>query len=302
MISPTPIDLSRLRRRGIALIIASALLWSVSGLFTRAIPADLWTMQFGRSLAGGLFLLALALGQNGRATARLFFGVGWLGLAAVPVLALSMICFIAAMRTTTVAQVMIVYATQPFASAAVAWLLLREPMGRRTMIASLAALAGVALTFTGASGGGQWLGSLLALLMVATFSFVLVLARSRHEISMTALNCLACLACAAFCWPLSKTRGLSTENILLLAAFGVLTIGLGLALLMQGARHVPAGEASLFSTTDVPLSPLWVWLVYGEQPTFWTLVGGAVVISALLWQLSGGVGLPRAAIKASDLL
>lgn len=278
-------DLARLHRRGVFLILAAALLWSVAGLFSRVIPADLWTMQFGRSLAGGVFLLAVTLALHGRATARVFHNIGGLGLAAVPVLALSMLCFIAALKTTSVAQVMIIYATQPFVSAAIAWVLLREPMGRGAMIASAAALLGIAVTFYGASWDGPVMGSLLALLMVVTFGFVLVLARGRRDISMNALTCAACLLCAAACWPLSQTASLTWGDAAMLALFGFLTVGLGMTLLMIGAKDVPAGEASLFSAMDVPLSPLWVWLALGERPSQATLIGGAVVLAALFWHL-----------------
>ena len=288
MDSPATPDRARLHRRGAILIVAAALLWSCAGLFMRAIPVDLWTLLAGRSLAGGLFLLAAVVVRHGRAAAAVFGGIGLAGLAVVPVAALSMVCFVSAMKLTSVAQVMIVYATQPFASAAVAWVWLGEPMGRRTILASLVAMAGVAITLLGAPWGGPVLGAALAFLMVFTFAFVMVLARGRHEISMTAVNSLACLLCAACCLPLAQPALLTPHNAAMLALFGCVTIGLGFILLMEGARHVPAGEASLLSTADVPLSPLWVWLVFGEQPGAAALIGGGVVIGAMLWQIAGG--------------
>ena len=288
MDSPATPHHARLHRRGVILILAAALMWSSAGLFTRAIPVDLWTMQFGRSLTGGLFLLAVVLLQHGRAAPAVFRGIGRVGLAVVPLTAISTLSFLSAMKLTSVAQVMIIYATQPFVSAAVARVWLGEPMGRRTIVASLVAMVGVAVTLLGSPWGGPVLGAALAFLMVVTFSFVMVLARGRHEISMTALNSLGCLLCALACWPLARVAALTSYDTGMLVLFGCVTVGFGLVVLMEGARHVPAGEASLLMTADVPLSPLWVWLAFGEQPGAAASVGGAVVIGAMLWQIAGG--------------
>ena len=286
-------DSARLHRRGVLLILAAALLWSAAGFFSRAIPVDLWTMQAGRAMSGGLLLLLIALWQHGRATPRVFAAIGWIGLAVVPLAAAGMVSFIAALKFATVAQVMIVYATQPFVSAAQALVLLGEPMGRRTVIASAAAVAGVAISVAGGPQGGNLIGVALAFLMVFTFGFVMVLARGRHEISMTAVNCLAALLCVAVCWPLAQAAPLGWQTIALLALFGASTLGLGMFLLMAGARHVPSGEASLLALLDVPLSPLWVWLAFGEQAGAASMVGGAIVLGALVWQIAGASGPPQ---------
>jgi drug/metabolite transporter (DMT)-like permease len=74
-----------------------------------------------------------------------------------------------------------------------------------------------------------------------------------------------------------------------LFAFGALNLGLGLALFVTGARLVPAAVAALLGVSETMLGPLWVWLFFGEEPAARTLLGGSVVLAALVahlgWQM-----------------
>ena len=67
-----------------------------------------------------------------------------------------------------------------------------------------------------------------------------------------------------------------------LFAFGVLNLGVGLAFFATGARLVPAAMAALLGTFEPILGPIWVWLVHSEVPSARTIVGGTVVVTALL--------------------
>jgi drug/metabolite transporter (DMT)-like permease len=67
----------------------------------------------------------------------------------------------------------------------------------------------------------------------------------------------------------------------MLALFGVTQSALGLVLFGLGSRMIPAAEATLLTALDVPLAPLWVWLVFGEQPSPYTLAGGVIVLAAV---------------------
>jgi drug/metabolite transporter (DMT)-like permease len=64
-------------------------------------------------------------------------------------------------------------------------------------------------------------------------------------------------------------------------------IGLGLALLTVGARLIPAAHTALLTLLEIVLGPLWVWLAFREQPGATTLLGGAIVIAAILVQIGG---------------
>ncbi len=93
--------------------------------------------------------------------------------------------------------------------------------------------------------------------------------------------CLAMLLSAAVAWPLSAPTAVASRDLLYLVLFGG-QMGLGLLLLTTGSRLIPATENALIGTLDTPLSPLWVWLAVGEAPTAAAMVGGTIVLGAVV--------------------
>ena len=283
-------DLSRpapqAQRRGLLLVFVGGVLYASAGLFTRALPFDPWTLLAWRSLAGGLFTAAVLAGETRRLSWR-DYAMSPAHWALVPVTALASIAYILALTMTTVAEVMIVYATSPFVTAAVAWAWNREAPTRRLLIASSAALAGVALMLGGggALAPGRVLGAALVLVMNLGFAWSLVLARRHPGQSMMPSNTLALLLASAAGFALSPGEPLGTAPWLLMLLFGVVTVGFAMTLFMVGARVAPSAEVSLVGISDVVLGPLMVYLAFGENPGAAAVAGGGVVIAALLWNL-----------------
>lgn len=291
------------RRKGVLLLVLATACWSSAGLFARGIPVDAWTMQFWRAASGAAFLLATLVVQFGwRAPGRVL-RLDRASLLAIPCSALSMIGYITALHLTSVAEVMVVYATQPFVTAAMAWLFLREPMGRRTALAAAIALAGICVTIVGGElgtpGSHRLLGDLVAFLMVIGFAAIFVVARGKPGEAIVSVNILAATLSALICLPLASPLAASWPSLALLVIFGFLTLGLGLTLLSAGARLIPAGEAALLTLLDVPLGPFWVWLAFGETPGLATVAGGTIVMGAVLWQMRGDEVVPRIAPKSA---
>ncbi|MFI4996760.1 MAG: EamA family transporter, partial [Hyphomicrobiales bacterium] len=77
----------------------------------------------------------------------------------------------------------------------------------------------------------------------------------------------------------------SATDMALLFTFGALNLGLGMAFFVTGVRLLPAPIAALIGTLEPVLAPIWVWLVHSEVPSQRTLIGGAIVVTALLSHL-----------------
>jgi drug/metabolite transporter (DMT)-like permease len=275
------------RLRGIALVAAASVVWSTGGLFVRFLDLDLWTMQAWRALFSALSLLVVVIIDKGGQAPKAFYDMGRLGLLAAPVAAVSMICFVAALKLTTVANVMVIYATVPFVAAAVAYLWVREKIERRTLIASLGALFGIAIMAGSATRPSDLAGNALSFLMTLSFAVLLVMARRYPSMAMAPINALGALLCALFCFPFVPGGMPSASEMLVLAIFGATTTGFAYLLFLNGGRLIPSSEAGLVGLLDVPLAPLWVWLVFGEEPTFSALIGGAIALAAVIWCLWG---------------
>ena len=260
---------------------SAALCWSASGLFVRGISADLMTMLFWRGLFSGSAVFALFFFiERGRSIAVLRT-LGWPALGVALISAMSMIAGISALRFTTVADAMVIYATVPFVTAALAYVVIGEKPSRSTLIGSTVALIGVGVMLWGAKMGGSLLGQFFAVLMtlgMAGFSTIMRKHRNVPMLPAMAASAWICsLACVWFAAPLS----ISTNDLLLCAAFGIVQNASGLALYTFASKRIPAAEATLLAALEVPFTPLWVFVFLGETPSIQTLVGGGIVLAAL---------------------
>jgi drug/metabolite transporter (DMT)-like permease len=263
-------------------IVASAVAFSLAGFFTRLIPLDAWTLLFWRGVYGGLFIAAFAICLQRRDALAAVRAMRWSGLMVAACSTFATICFINALRYTSVADVMVINATTPFFAAAIAWLWTGERGRTATLIASAAALAGVALTFDGALSGGRLFGNLLALVMTILISTMMVIIRQRRDTPMLPAAALSAFAVALFVAPVATPSAGLGENWIYLVLFGTAQFGLGLLLLTLGTRLISATRSALIGSLETPLALLWVWLAFGEVPALMTCVGGGVVMAAVV--------------------
>jgi drug/metabolite transporter (DMT)-like permease len=278
---------------GVVLITASAVAFSTAGLFTRLIDLDVWTMLFWRGIVGGTFIGCTIAWQHGRRTETAFRAIGTAGVLAAVCSTLATICFINALRHTTVADVLVINATAPFITAALAWLCTAEREGLATLIASVVALLGVASMVHAGLAAGHLAGDLLALMMTILISAMMVIVRSRRDISMLPAACLSAFLCAIVVWPISRPGIPSGMNCIYLVLFGSTQFGLGLLLLTLGTRLISATRSALIGSLETPLAPAWVWLAVGEIPSVATCVGGLIVLGAVVGDIVCSRRTPR---------
>ncbi len=288
-------SIDRTRLLGIAFVAGATVLWSSAGLFVRAIDLDVWQTLGWRAFFAALSLFLILLVQHGRRVGRVLGTLGSWGWLAIPVSAVSMYGYVAALTMTTVANVMTMYATLPFLAVGIAYLWMGEKPSRRVIVASLASFAGILVMTAGAVRPADLLGIFLAFMMTAGFAFLLILARREPGMSMASINGLAALVCFLACLPLMPAGLPSLEQFVLLAVFGVTTNALAYLFFMHGGRFIPPGEAGLIGLLDVVLGPLWVWLAFSETPGTAALIGSAIVLAATGWYLSSNLPRRRAA-------
>ncbi|MEO8715616.1 MAG: DMT family transporter [Acetobacteraceae bacterium] len=267
-------------RRGALLVGGAALLWSSAGLLVRWTATDPWTTLFWRAVFASIALLAwLRITAPGRMLPA-FRGLGPVGLLLALCFAGSMITFINALALTTVASVMVFMAVSPLIAALLAWAWLRERLTRRTLLAILAAFAGVIVMVSGDLGAGGLVGDAIGLGMAATSALTIVLARLDRRVSMAAATFVGMAITAAIALPLARFA-LPAGDYALLALFGVGQMAFALVLFTTGVRLMPAADAGLITLLECVLAPLWVWLAFAETPEASTVAGGAVVLGAV---------------------
>jgi drug/metabolite transporter (DMT)-like permease len=275
----------REERAGMLLVFLSALMWSFGGTIARFIHIDdSWTVVFWRSFWAVAFLVAFMLWRDGpRGTVRLFRDMGLPGLGVALCFGTASTSFVVALGYTTVANILLMQAGVPLLAALLAWILFRERVSPATWIAIAAVITGVAIMVSESLDGAvSPIGDGLALLIAVMFSVATVITRRFAHVRMVPANCLAALLACAFAASQASQFAVSARDMGFLFAFGVINLGVGLAFFAMGARLVPAAIAALLGTFEPILGPIWVWLVHSEVPSLRTIIGGAVVVTALL--------------------
>ena len=205
----------------------------------------------------------------------------------VAVSVFSGITYVLALRLTTVANVMTIYAALPFIATAIAFFWLHERVTIRFLIASFVAVVAILVTTGAVATRRDLQGVLAALAMTAGFATQLVQAKRYPLLNTTLLIALSAAVCVVVAAPLAKPGVPSLTSLLACAAYGLLTTGLAYVLALEGGRLTTSGEAGLISMLDVVLGPLWVWFFFAERPTSIVIASGVAVLGSVVWYLSG---------------
>ncbi len=278
--------------RGAWLVFGAAATWSFGGAIARFLSVtDSWTIIFWRSLCAAIFLLGFMIQRDGlRGTSRLFRDMGWAGIGVGMCFATASTSFIIALSHTTVANILLMQAGSPLFAALLMFLLFRERVGAGTWVAIAAVMAGIAVMVSDSLDGSvSPIGDGLALLIALVFALATVLTRRNAHVRMMPAVCLGTLITLVAGFTFAGSLQVSAADAAWLFVFGALNLALGMMFFVTGVRLLPAAVAALLSTAEPVLGPVWVWLVHGEVPVGRTLLGGAIVIGALLahlaWQM-----------------
>lgn len=275
--------------RGVVLVAAAAIVWSFGGVVARYLHVtDSWVIVFWRSAFAAAFLLSFMLVRDGpRGTMALLSQIGLPSIGVALCFVVASTSFIVALAHTTVANILLIQAGAPLFAALITWALFGEWISRSTWAAIAAVIVGIAVMVSGSfTGRVSPIGDGLALAISLAMAIATVITRRHAHVRMTPAVFLAMLIACTISASMSPPQWVDRTDIGLLFAFGALNLGLGLALFVTGARLIPAALGGLVGSIEPVLGPLWVWLVHGETPGPRTLLGGALVLAALLSHLA----------------
>ncbi|HEU4922787.1 MAG TPA: DMT family transporter [Burkholderiales bacterium] len=270
------------RATGLALMVAAPVLWSSAGAVTRHIQsAAPFEQVFWRSLFAFVFVFSVLVFQQ-KHPWKAARAAGVPGLLSGLMWAVMFTAFLFALSMTTTANALVVMAVSPLLTAVFAWLFLKDPLLTRTWIAAGAALLGIAWMFS-AQLSAHYAGMAVAFIIpVAAAINVVVLRASHTHLDLVPAvmlgGALSCLIALPFALPFSS----SARDLVLLAFLGLFQLGLPCMLLVLSSRVLTAPEIALLGLLEVVLGPLWAWLGAGEEPAPATLVGGTIVVAALV--------------------
>ena len=283
-------------RVGLLCLFSATLFTSLAGVILRHVEAaDGWQVLFYRSLAFVAVLLLFLVWRHRGHTARAFRVVGRPGLVTALCLCPAFILFILALLETTVANVVFILSLSPFFAALFAWLALGEAVGRATLVAMALSLLGVGFMFGDGLTAGTLAGNWYALGACLSYSLALVAMRRGRAVDMLPAVCLAGVLTVAVSGLVAGSvsvgqLSIGIRDLVLALLLGVVQLGFQYILVTAGTRSVPVAEVALIGRLSLVLAPLWVWLMVDEVPSGLTLIGGAIVLAAVmghgLWALA----------------
>lgn len=276
-------------RSGAVLVAGSGIMFSFTALFFRAIEsATDWQFLAVRATGALAAMLVITALRAGRRPVP-FHIIGWrTGLAGVLLGAMSVL-YILAFARTSVATVTFLLAAGPLSGAFFGRIMLGERLHRSTVIAIVIAAAGIAVMAMRGVDAGRVDGFVLAAVIPAILGLYNVLVRSTPKVDpvIPAIisNSLVIPLTVVVAWS-STGLNMPLRDATLGFLAGFILIGVGLPLYNLGHRSVPTAQISLLVMSEVVLAPLWVWIWPGETPAAATLIGGALVIGAVVYQIA----------------
>lgn len=267
-------------------ILAAAMLFSTGGAAIKAVSLSNWQVASFRSGVAALTLWLLLPGAHRWWQSKTLA----IGLA----YAATMTLFVSANKLTTAVHTIFLQSTAPLYLLVLGPWMLGEPVRRRDMAYTATIAVGMALLFTGAqphtaTAPRPLLGNILAALSGVTWALTISGLRwlgregsaGQHhaEAAVVAGNIIACLACLPLAVPVQGSRALDWTLIVYL---GMFQIGLAYFFLTRGVRQLPALEVSLLLLLEPVLNALWAWLIHGENPGGWALVGCTIILLTTL--------------------
>lgn len=273
------------RMRGFVLVLLASLGWSLAGLFTRLLqdtsplPAN-GARSLGMAVALSLYLLA----RYGSALPQRMLQIPPLAyLFCGGFFAIGSSLYILSYSLASVAVVACLGALAPLFSMLLAWLFMREAISRVVFLALVVAMAGIGVMARGEGDfTGAWTGYLVSLGVALLFAAQTVAMRRYRQVDLTPAFALGgFVTCVALLLVLAG-GAISEHDFWLAMATGALQLAIPIVLFARSARYLPAVLLSLFALMESLLSPLWVFLAVGETPTWETVLGGAMILGAVI--------------------
>jgi drug/metabolite transporter (DMT)-like permease len=283
MLSPS----QSLHRNAVLTLILCCFLWSIAGLITRNLDsAKSFEVTFWRSFWCMVALIVwFVWNERGAAWAHIRAS-GRAGFISGCCWAVMFTCFMVALTLTSTANTLIVNSLSPLITALLAWIVLKSPIPGRTWLAIAIAFIGMAIMFGSAleaKSGNAALGMMIAFgVPVAAAINLINMKKSGGHVDLAPAVLIGAVISCAVTLPLSLPFAASAKDVFLLAILGVFQLAIPCVLLIRAAKHLSAPETALLGMLEVIMGPLWTWLFAGETPTNATLIGGAIVIGALV--------------------
>ena len=270
---------------GPLLIFFGALSLSFGGLIVKSFEgATLWQILFWRSLFFSLTILAFLTISYKRKTLRSFYVSGLPGFFGGIILSFGFCGYVFAMYNTTVANTNFIISLQILFLAVFGYFFLKEKITAITLASIILAITGVLLMVGNSLSPGELTGNLAAFTMPITFAILIIIVRKYPTVDMVPAQFVAGVSSCVIGFLLSTKLMVSPNDIFLGFLAGFFQVGFGFIFITIGARTTPSAMVGIIMLSESILGPVWAFLFVSETPSMFGLIGGAIILFAVLLQ------------------
>ncbi len=259
---------------GPLLIFLGACALSFGGLIVKSFEgATLWQILFWRSVFFSIVVLFFLIINHKKNFFSSIYKIGLPGFFGGIILSCGYAGYVFAMYNTTVANANFIIQTQTIFLAIFGYIFLREKISKLTLASIFLAFAGIFLMLGSSLTAGQMLGNIAAFVMPVSFAVLILTVRKYPSVDMTPLQLIAGIGAVIIGYLFSSKIIISSHDIFL-----------GFIFITIGAKTTPSALVGIIMLIEAVLGPFWAWLFINETPPLVVLVGGTIVLSAVLLQ------------------
>tara|TARA_A100000164_G_C21918773_1_gene779565 strand:+ start:1590 stop:2462 length:873 start_codon:yes stop_codon:yes gene_type:complete len=267
------------------LVFLGAVSLSFGGLIVKSFEGStLWQILFWRSFFFIIVISIFLLISYKKTVFSALYKSGIPGLVGGVILSIGFASYVFAMYETTVANANFIIQTQTLFLAIFGYVFLKEKISKLTFTCIVIAVFGILLMLGGSVSPGQMTGNLVAFIMPISFAILILIVRKFPEVDMIPLQLVAGIFATLIGLAMSPTIIISSNDIFLGFLAGFFQVGFGFIFITIGARSTPSAFVGIIMLTEAVLGPLWAWLFVNENPPISVLIGGSIVITAVVIQ------------------
>ena len=282
---------------GFILVLLGAITLSFGGLIVKSFEgANLWQILFWRSVFFCFVIIIFLTITYKRKFFKAFINSGIPGVIGGIILGCGFFSYVFAMYNTTVANANFIIQTQTLFLAIFGYLFLKETISKITLVSIILAISGITLMLGDSLTSGQMIGNVIAFIMPISFAVLIIIVRKYPNVDMVPLQLIAGVVAMIIGYVVAGRVDISLHDIFLGFLAGFFQVGFGFIFITIGARTTPSAVVGIIMMSEAIFGPLWAWIFINEQPPLIVLVGGSIVLFAVLLQFLSKFILKKEAI------
>ncbi len=269
------------QQKGSLLAFVAVMFITPDSLFIRISNIDTWGLVFYRGIIPFLTVFFVMLIIYKLNFFKILVNSGYHGIIYIATFSITNITFVVSIQNTNVANTLVMIATAPMLSAILSTIFLKETSDKKTWISVIVTFAAILYIFFDSLKLGNFYGDILGFITAIGLAVGAITIRSAKSKNLVPAAVVGKLFVATFALFFIESFALKDNDLIIVPLMCILCVAIPFVLVTIAPRFIPAAEVNLFFLLETIVGPIWVWLIIKEQPSFQTILGGAVIVTTI---------------------